>query len=56
MLDKLQKRVYRTIRSTLAVSLEPFRHRRKVAWLSLFYSYYFGRCSSELTELIHSLY
>ena len=37
---------------SLAASLEPFAHRRNVASLSLFYRYYFGRCSSELAELV----
>ena len=36
----------------LAVSLEPLAHRRNVASLSLFYRYYFGRCSSELAQLV----
>ena len=31
--------------SSLAASLEPLDHRRNVASLSLFYEYYFGRCS-----------
>ena len=32
--------------------LEPLAHRRNVASLSLFYRYYFGRCSSELAQLV----
>ena len=32
--------------------LNPWAHRRNVASLSLFYRYYFGRCSSELVQLI----
>ena len=51
LLDKLQKRIYRTVGPSLAVSLEPLVHRRNVASLSLFYGYYFGRCSSELAQL-----
>ena len=35
MLDKLQKRVCRTVGPTLAASLEPFIHRKNVASLSL---------------------
>ena len=31
---------------------EPLAHRRNVASLSLFYRYYFGRCSSELAQLV----
>ena len=48
LLDKLQKRICRTVGPSLAASLEPLAHRRNVASLSLFYRYYFGRCSSEL--------
>ena len=51
LLDKLQKQICRTVGSSLAASLEPLAHRRNVASLSLFYKYYFGRCSSELAEL-----
>ena len=52
LLDKLQKRICRTAGPSLAVSLEPLVHRRNVASLSLFYRYYFGRCSSELAQLV----
>ena len=31
---------------------EPLAHHQNVATLSLFYRYYFGRCSSELAQLI----
>ena len=51
LLDKLQKRICRTVGPSLATSLEPLAHRRNVASLSLFYRYYFGRCSSELAQL-----
>ena len=38
---------------SLAASLEPLPHCRNVAsLLSLFYRYYFGRCSSELAQLV----
>ena len=37
---------------SLVASLEPLAHHRNVASLSLFYRYYFGRCSSELAELV----
>ena len=40
----------RTVRSSLAASLEPLAHHRNVASLSLCYN--FGRCSSELAELV----
>ena len=52
LLDKLQKRICRTVGPSLAVSLVPLAHRRNVASLSLFYRYYFGRCSSELAQLV----
>ena len=56
LLDKLQKRICRTVGASLADSLEPLAHRQNVASLSLFYRYYFGRCSSELAELVPLLY
>ena len=52
LLDKLQKRICRTVGPSFAASLEPLAHRRNVASLSLFYRYYFGRCSSELAQLV----
>ena len=52
LLGKLQKRICRTIGPSLAASLELLAHRRNVASLSLFYRYYFGRCSSELAQLV----
>ena len=51
LLDKLQKQICRTVGPLLATSLESLAHRRIVASLSLFYSYYFVRCSSELAQL-----
>ena len=45
LLDKLQKRLCRIIGPSLTASLEPLAHCRNVASLSLFYRYYFGRCS-----------
>ena len=50
--DKLQKRIYRTGGPSLAASLESLAHRRNVATLSPFCRYYFGRCSSELADLV----
>ena len=52
LLDKLQKRICRAVGPSLAASLEPLAHRLNVASLSLFYMYYFGRCSSELAQLV----
>ena len=52
LLDKLQKRIYRTLGPSLDASLEPLALRQNVANLSPFYRYYFGRCSSELAQLV----
>ena len=52
LFDKLQKWICRTVGPLLAASLELLVHRRNVASLSLFYRYYFGRCSSELAQLV----
>ena len=52
LLDKLQKRICRTVAPSLAASHEPLAHCQNVASLSLFYRYYFGRCSSELAQLV----
>ena len=52
LLDKLQKRIYRTVGPSLVASLELLVHRRTVASLSFFYRYYFGTCLSELAELV----
>ena len=38
LLDKIQKRICRTVGPSLAASLEPLAHRRNIASLSLFYS------------------
>ena len=56
LLDKLQKQICRTVGPSLAASLVPLVHHQNVASLSLFYRYYFGRCSSELPQLIPLLY
>ena len=53
LLDKLQKQICWTVGRSLAASLEPLAHRN-VASLSLFYRYYYGRCSSELAQLVPS--
>ena len=50
LLDKLQKRICRIVGPSLAASLEPLAHRRNEP--SLFYRYYFGRCSSERAQLV----
>ena len=52
LLEKPQKRIYRIVGASLAAFLEPLAHRQNVASLSLFCRYYFGRCSSELAQLV----
>ena len=52
LLDKLQKPICRTIGPSLATSLESLAHCWNLASLSLSYRYYFGRCSSEFTQLV----
>ena len=48
MLEKLQKRTFRTAAPSLAASLEPVDNHQNVASPSLFFRYFFGRSSSEL--------
>ena len=52
LLDQPQKQIFRTVGLSLVTFLEPLDHRRNIASLSLFYGYYFGRCSFELAELV----
>ena len=52
LLDKLQKRICRIVCPSLATSLEPLAHCQNLTSLSLFYKYYFVRCSSELAQLV----
>ena len=52
LLDKLYKQICMTVGPSHAAFLEPLAHRRNVTSLSLFYRYYFGRCSSEQAQLI----
>ena len=52
LLGKRQKRICRTVGPSLDASLEPLAHRRNVASLSLLYRHYFGKCSSELAQLV----
>ena len=50
--ETLEKRIYRTDGPSLAASLEPWPYHQNVASLILFYRYCFGRCSSELAQLV----
>ena len=52
LLDKIQKPICKTVDPSRTTSLEPLAHHQNVASLSLFYRYYFGRCSSELVQLV----
>ena len=52
LLDKLQKRICRTVGPSLAASVELLAHCQNVARLSLIYRNYFGRCLSEIALLV----
>ena len=52
MLDNLKKQVHRTVGPSLVACLEPLAYRPNVASISIFYSYYFGRCLSGLAESV----
>ena len=52
LLPKQQKRICRTVGPLLAASLQPLTHHRNVASLNLFFRHYFGKCSSELAQLV----
>ena len=52
MLDKVQKQIDGVVAPSLGASLETLAHHQNVASLSLFYRYYFGRCSFELAQLV----
>ena len=56
LLDNVQKQICGIVGPSLAASLEALAHRQNVASLSLFYRYYFGRCSSELAQLVPLLF
>ena len=52
LLDRVQKRVVNLVGSELSAGLHALSHRRDVASLCLFYKYYYGKCSSELSDLV----
>src|ERR1700755_3517096 len=53
LLEKVESRAFRLINSpALTNSLQSLSFRRIVASLSLYYRYYNGHCSSELSRLI----
>ena len=51
-LDKLRKQIWRIVGPSLAASLDLLAHHQNVASLSLFYRYFFDRCSSELAQVL----
>ena len=55
LLDKLQKQICRTVCLSLTVSREPLADHPIAASISLFYRYYFGKCSSEWLNWFTSL-
>nr|CAH7731086.1 unnamed protein product [Callosobruchus chinensis] len=56
ILDAVQRRAIRLIGDpVLTCHLQPLSHRRVVGYLSLFYRYSNGLCSSELTSIIPPL-
>nr|CAI5831809.1 unnamed protein product [Callosobruchus analis] len=53
LLDSIQNRAVRLIDApNLTRDLDSLEHRRRVAALSLFYRFYHGRCSRELSQII----
>ena len=52
LLDRVEKRLKNLVGIELANELQPLSVRRDVASLSLFYRYYFGKCSQSLHECV----
>ena len=52
LLGKLQKRICSALGLSVAASLEPLAYLGNVASLGIIYRYYFGRCSSELAQMV----
>ena len=52
LLDQVQKLLVSLVGSGLSSDLQALSHRRDVASLSLFYKYYYGKCSSEFADLV----
>ena len=55
LLDRIQQRICNVIGPNLSSKLDSLSHRRNVASLSLFYKYFHGHCSSELSSLVPRL-
>ena len=56
ILDRLQRRIKGLIGNELFSTLHTLSYRRDVASLSLFYRYFYGKCSDELHSLIPPLW
>ena len=52
LLHKLQKQICGTVGPSLTASYEHLSHCQNAVSLSFFYMYYFGRCPSELAQLV----
>ena len=54
MLDQLRKRICRTVGPSFSLLpfLKPWFHCENAASLGYFYRHYFGRCSSEVAQLV----
>ena len=52
LLDRVQNRVISLVGSGQSSDWQALSHRMDVASLSLFYRYYYGKCSSELADLV----
>ena len=52
LLDRVQKRVVSLVGSGLSANLQALSQRRDIASLRLFYKYCYGKCSSELADLV----
>ena len=52
MLSNQQKWICRAVGPSLATSLQPMVHHQNLVSLRLAYRYYFGRCSSEIAQLV----
>ena len=50
--DRVHRKLVNLIGIVLSSTPQPLSHRRVVASLSLFYKYYHGRCSQELSSLV----
>lgn len=52
LLDRIQNRIVNMVGPLLSSRLEPLAHRRNISSLCLFYKYFHGHCSDELSGLV----